>query len=129
MKELHCSPFLKLLEIMIKIQSFSDIITNSSSEVFVISTDKHAEVAEFIKNVCDLFGVDMDEIMEFDSATENERVGYNLKCKKGDLIIYSTGDNTIPDIIMDIIKDLDWNSYLPNIAPLNIKNVTREHLG
>ena len=36
---------------MIKIQSFSDIITNSSSEVFVISTDKHAEVAEFIKNV------------------------------------------------------------------------------
>lgn len=129
MRELHCSQFLKLLEIMIKIQSFSDIITNSSSEVFVISTDKHAEVAEFIKNVCDLFGVDMDEIMEFDSATKNERVGYNLKCKKGDLIIYSTGDNTIPDIIMDIIKDLDWNSYLPNIAPLNIKNVTREHLG
>lgn len=114
---------------MIKIQSFSDIITNSSSEVFVISTDKHAEVAEFIKNVCDLFGVDMDEIMEFDSATENGRVGYNLKHKKGDLIIYSTGDNTIPGVIMQIIEDLDWHSYLPNIGPLNIKNVTREHLG
>lgn len=129
MKELHCSQFLKQLEIMIKIQSFSDIITNSSSEVFVISTDKHAEVAEFIKNVCDLFGVDMDEIMEFDSATENGRVGYNLKHKKGDLIIYSTGDNTIPGVIMQIIEDLDWHSYLPNIGPLNIKNVTREHLG
>ena len=110
---------------MIKIQSFSDIITNSSSEVFVISTDKHAEVAEFIKNVCDLFGVDM----EFDSATENGRVGYNSKHKKGDLIIYSTGDNTIPGVIMQIIEDLDWYSYLPNIEPLNIKNVTREHLG
>ena len=30
---------------------------------------------------------------------------------------------------MQIIEDLDWNSYLPNIEPLNIKNVTREHLG
>lgn len=63
---------------MNKIQSFSDIITNSSSEVFVISTDKHAEVAEFIKNVCDLFGVDMDEIMEFDSATEWVRYGSDI---------------------------------------------------
>ena len=49
---------------MIKIQSISDIITNSSSEVFVIETDKHSQVADFIKSVCDLFGIDMDEIME-----------------------------------------------------------------
>ena len=114
---------------MVKIQSISDIITNSSSEVFVITTDKHAEVAEFIKNICDVFGVDMDEIMEFDSATENGRVGYNLKHKKGDLIIYSTEDNSIPEVIMNIIEDLDWNSGLPNVKPLNIKNVTRQHLG
>ena len=114
---------------MVKIQSISDIITNSSSEVFVITTDKHAEVAEFIKNICDVFGVNMDEIMEFDSATENGKVGYNLKHKKGDLIIYSTNDNSIPDVIMNIIEDLDWNSYLPNVKSLNIKNVTRQHLG
>lgn len=43
---------------MIKIQSISDIITNSSSEVFVIETDKHSQVADFIKSVCDLFGID-----------------------------------------------------------------------
>lgn len=114
---------------MIKIQSISDIITNSSSEVFVITTDKHAEVAAFIRDICDAFGVNMDEIMEFDSATENGRVGYSLKHKKGDLIIYSTGDNSIPSVIMNIIEELDWNSYLPNVKPLNIKNVTREHLG
>ena len=114
---------------MIKIQSISDIITNSSSEVFVISTNKHAEVAAFIRDICNSFGVNMDTIMKFDSATKNERVGYNLKCKKGDLVIYSIGDNTIPSIIMNIIEELDYNSYLPNIKPLNIKNVTREHLG
>lgn len=115
---------------MIKIQSISDIITNSSSEVFVISTDKHAEVAEFIRSICDIFGVDMDEIMTFDSATENGRIrGWDIKYKKGDLIIESTGDNSIPGIIMTIIEELNWNYYLPNIEPLNIKNVTRKHLG
>ena len=115
---------------MIKIQSFSDIITNSSSEVFIISTDKHAEVAEFLKNVCDLFGLDMDEIMEFESATRNGRDEYSdTKYKKGDLIIRSIDDNSIPGIIMDIISNLDWYDYLPKIKELNIKNVTREHLG
>lgn len=111
------------------IQSISDIITNSSSEVFVISTNKHAEVVDFIKKVCDLFGVDMDEIMVFESATKNGRVDDSLKHKKGDLIIYSTDDNTIPSAIVNIIEELYWNSYLPNIKPLNIKNVTSKHLG
>ena len=113
---------------MVKIQSISDIITNSSSEVFVITTDKHAEVAKFISDICDVFGVDMDEIMEFESATENGRVGYDLKHKKGDLIIYSTGDNTIPGAIMEIIEELDW-CYTPKVEALNIKNVIRQHLG
>ena len=108
------------------IQSFSDIITNSSSEVFVISTNKHAEVAEFLSNVCDLFGVDMDEIMYYNSATHSEVVGYNLKCKKGDLVIRSTHDNSIPGIIMNIIEDLD---YSPKGKELGIREVNREHLG
>lgn len=113
---------------MIKIQSISDIITNSSSEVFVIETDKHSQVADFIKSVCDLFGVDMDEIMEFDSATENGRVGYDLKCKKGDLVIYSTEDNSIPYPILHLIEDLDWCSA-PAVKALNIKRINRQHLG
>ena len=112
------------------IQSISDIITNSSSEVFVVSTDKHAEVAEFIKNICDIFGVNMNEIMEFDSATENGYIkGWDIKYKKGDLIIESTDDNTIPGIIMNIIEELSWSNHLPNLKPLNIKNVNRYHLG
>lgn len=115
---------------MSKIQSISDIITNSSSEVFVITTDKHAEVAKFIKDVCEVFGVDMDRIMEFDSVTTNHKDPYSgIKVSKGDLLIYSTEDNSIPGVIMDMIESLDWNSYLPNVKPLNIKRVYREHLG
>ena len=110
------------------IQSISDIITNSSSEVFVISTNKHAEVASFIKDICDIFGVDMDDIMEFESATKDGRVGYDLKPKKGDLIIYSTGDNTIPWAIIHLIEELDW-CHTPKVETLNIKNVIRQHLG
>ena len=112
------------------IQSISDIITNSSSEVFVITTDKHAEVAKFIKDICKVFGVDMDEIMEFDSVTTNHKDPYiEIKVSKRDLLIYSTEDNSIPGVIMDIIESLDWDSHLPNVKPLNIKRVYRKHLG
>lgn len=115
---------------MIKIQSISDIITNSSSEVFVITTDKHAEVAQFISDVCDVFGVTMDEIMEFDSSTTNHIDTYSgVKVSKGDLVIYSTYDNSIPYVIMDMIERLDWNNNLPNVEPLNIKRVHRAHIG
>ena len=113
---------------IIKIQSISDIITNSSSEVFVIETDKHSQVADFIKSVCDLFGINMDEIMEFESITKNGRVGYDLKCEKGDLVIYSTGDNSIPYPIMNLIEYLDWCAT-PAIDSLNIKRINRQHLG
>lgn len=115
---------------MINIQSISDIITNSSSEVFVITTDKHAEVAKFIKDVCEVFGVDMDEIMEFESSTTNHKDSYTgVKVAKGDLVIYSAEENSIPAIIMDMIESLDWANYLPNVKPLNIKRVHREHIG
>ena len=115
---------------MNKIQSFSDIITNSSTEVFVITTNKHAEVSEFIKEVCDLLGIDMNEIISFKSSTHTgEDPDGAGKVKKGDLIIYGSYDNSIPDIIMDLIANLDYDSWIPRIESLNIKNVTRRHLG
>lgn len=111
------------------IQSFSDIITNSSSEVFIISTDKHAEVAQFLKDVCELFGYNMGEIMEFESATKDGKIdGWNVKYKKGNLIISSASDNSIPYIITDIIENLSWD-WSPVISKLNIRDVHREHLG
>lgn len=98
--------------------------------MFVITTDKHAEVAQFISDVCDVFGVSMDEIMEFDSSTTNHIDTYSgVKVSKGDLVIYSTEDNSIPCVIMDMIERLDWASHLPNVKPLNIKRVHRAHLG
>ena len=68
--------------------------------------------------------------MEFDSVTTNHKDPYSgIKVSKGDLLIYSTEDNSIPEIIMNMIESLDWNNYLPNIKPLNIKRVYRKHLG
>ena len=112
----------------IKIQSISDIITNSSTEVFVISTNKHAEVAKFIKDICDVFGVDMNEIMEFESITADQKGWDNLKYKKGDLVIESADDNSIPLPIMDMIETLRW-ANTPNVKNLNIRNIIRRHLG
>ena len=40
------------------IQSFSDIITNSSSEVFVIESKDHEKIKTFLADVCELFGWD-----------------------------------------------------------------------
>ena len=68
--------------------------------------------------------------MEFESATRDGRDEYSTKrFRKGDLIIRSSWDNSIPGIVMDIIDNLDWYDYLPKIKELSIKNVLREHLG
>ena len=48
---------------MSKIQSISDIITNSSSEVFIIDSKNHDKITTFLKDVCDLFGWDVYELM------------------------------------------------------------------
>ena len=95
---------------MVKIQSISDIITNSSSEVFIIDTKHHDLVSEFIQEICEVFGFDMHNMMDFDSVTENGHIdGYrNSSYKKGNLLIWSQGDNSIPAVIMDMIYDLPW---------------------
>ena len=56
---------------MNKIQSISDIITNSSSEVFIIDSEHHSKIADFLKDVCDVFGWGIDDLMSFDSADQD----------------------------------------------------------
>ena len=112
---------------MSKIQSVSDIITNSSSEVFIIDSKNHDKITTFLKDVCDLFGWNVYDLMEFDSVTIDGDVDGH-KYKKGNLLIWSTGDNSIPSVIMDIIEDIRWN-YIPAIKDAKIKDLKRIHLG
>lgn len=115
---------------MVKIQSISDIITNSSSEVFIIDTKHHDLVSEFIKEVCDLFEFNIYDLMDFDSVTEDGYVdGYrNGSYKKGNLLIWSQGDNSIPAVIMDMIYNLQWTPS-ERIEKMEIKDIKRIHLG
>ena len=53
------------------IQSFSDIITNSSSEVFVIESNDHEKIKTFLADVCEVFGWDVNDLMHFESVEED----------------------------------------------------------
>lgn len=111
------------------IQSFSDIITNSSSEVFVIESNDHEKIKTFLADVCEVFGWDVNDLMHFESAEKDGDVeGWCSTYKAGDLLIWSTDDNSIPSIIMEIISDMKW-SYIPALKDITISDVTREHLG
>lgn len=111
------------------IQSFSNLITNSSSEVFVITSNKHSEIIEFLSDICKVFGVKISDIIDFYDVKRTGIDGYSgMKCKKGDLVIHSTHDNSIPSAIMEVIANLDC-TYLPKIHELNINNIKRLHLG
>ena len=88
------------------IQSFSDIITNSSSEVF---------------------GWDVNDLMTFESVEKDGKVeGWDSTYKAGNLLIWSNGDNSIPSSIMDIISEMEWG--IPALEDIVIFDITREHL-
>lgn len=111
------------------IQSFSDIITNSSSEVFVIESKDHEKIKTFLADVCEVFGWDVNDLMTFESAEKDGDVeGWYSTYKAGDLLIWSTDDNSIPSIIMEIISDMKWD-YIPALKDVTISDLTREHLG
>lgn len=109
------------------IQSISDIITNSSSEVFVIKgkEERNQEIIDIITGLYKLLGRDIDEDLEISIADEEFYDSYyNYKYDKGDLVIYSAGDNSIPYPIMVFIQELP---YL--LDYLNYDDVSRCHLG
>lgn len=109
------------------IQSFSDIITNSSSEVFVIESNDHEKIKTFLADVCEVFGWDVNDLMHFESVEEDGKVeGWYSTYKAGDLLIWSNGANSIPYIIMEIMSEMKW---VPSLKDITISDVTREHLG
>ena len=114
---------------MNKIQSISDIITNSSSEVFIIDSEHHSKIADFLKDVCDVFGWEIDDLMSFDSADQDGVIdGWGIEYKKDNLLIWSCGENSIPYFLMQLIEELPWISA-PALEDVKVNKVKRIHLG
>ena len=110
------------------IQSISDIITNSSSEVFIIDTHEHEKIKEFLADVCEVFGWDVNDLMIFESAEEDGEVeGWDSTYKAGNFLIWSKYDNSIPYIIIEIINEMVWG--IPALEDVTISDITRKHLG
>ena len=122
----------------IKIQNISDVITNSSSEIFICKSDNSEQTIELLEevltsvyenykkaqdhagsNTYSYYGESLSDILTIRTADDDYTdswYGYNIS--KGDVIIESTSDNSIPIIIMDFIElFFKWD------------NVKRVHLG
>ena len=98
-----------------KIISFSDVITNSSSEVFVIHSkpefqdEINESIPQLLINLCDLTSLDIDEVMEFEVADKSEvNRDWSYHVASNDLLIHSRGDNSIPGWLMDFIEEIPW---------------------
>lgn len=114
---------------MNKIQSISDIITNSSSEVFIVDADNHDKLIEFISDICNVFGWDVNDLMTFEApAQDGDISGWDIEYKADSLLIWSQGENSIPWSIMAILEELPW-LQAPAMAQINVKSVNRHHLG
>lgn len=119
----------------IHIQSVSDLITNSSSEVFICQVDTNdtealkSEIESLINTLMEALGYVNDDyytgaVVEIaDEDGEVEDFGYRYK--KGDILIWSREENSIPWNIMDILGDLDYFPKFEN----KVTDVERHHLG
>lgn len=119
----------------IHIQSISDLITNSSSEVFICSVDctnteaLRTEIEDLINSLMELLGYEDDnyycgatvEIADSDGIVD----GWDIQYKKGDILIWSKDENSIPWNIMNILCDLEYLKKFEN----RVTNVERHHLG
>lgn len=124
--------------LIIKIQNISDVITNSSSEIFICKSDNAEQTIELLEEVLEsvyenykkaqdhagsntygYYGETLSDILTI-SVAEDDYTDewYGYKINKGDVLIESVTDNSIPGIIMDFIElFFKWN------------NVKRVHLG
>lgn len=104
-----------------KILSISDVITNSSSEVFIIhgkpefQDELNEEIPEIINNLCEAVGLDIDEILYFDICDKSGiDDNWYYSFEKNDLMIHSVSDNTIPQWLMYFIEELYYFPKLRN---------------
>lgn len=98
------------------ILSISDVITNSSSEVFIITADKETNdrIISKIDAVCEAAELNYNDDI-FTSYIESEDSSYYdlYSTKKGDLVI-RTGENSMPYWLQSFIEDLQWDDSFEN---------------
>lgn len=102
-------------KLIIKTHSFVDVITNSSTELFVTDQKKSlAQVKELIAVKWAEFSKLYEHTEHIDSILNVRLVtnkdnwwmkGWNTGAKKGDIIIIGTGDNSIPYKFFDVIEE------------------------
>jgi len=101
--------------LVIKVHSFIDVITNSSSELFVVKDKKQTvetirEILSEIIEVCCPNIPPTEDIYEIEVC--NKKVAkdyvsewYDINISPGDIIIKSSCDNSIPYSIFEIIEE------------------------
>ena len=121
----------------VKIQSFSDVITNSSSELFVIrSTDEAwAEIQNKIDAIAKAIEIDGGDNWEYvdraseETAQKYRDYGYGIDMEAGDHYIY-VYENCMPWPLMEMIDDyLPYNKKLQQLNNGENIYVERYHLG
>lgn len=94
----------------ISIHSFVDLITNSSSELFIVRDNSSVEtVTELLEKLCDIYNQKMrligEPLVVFDDIFGTieecysdmiEPDWYGVQTRKGDILIHSRDDNSIP---------------------------------
>ena len=123
---------------IIPIQNVSDVITNSSSEIFVCKSNNPEETVALLREVLEtvyennkkarkhangedvtFYGETIDDLMTIyisDEEYTEKYWGYTVH--EGDVVIESTSDNSIPETLMNFIYEFfQWG------------NVERTHLG
>ena len=103
-------------KIIINIHSFVDLITNSSTELFVLDTDKTlAVVKEILQNAIDLHNKSMGTNLKFENVFKepyfgsgNEALdgweGYYSSNIKNGVILRGIDDNSIPYWMWEFIE-------------------------
>jgi hypothetical protein len=96
------------------IHSRVDLITNSSSEIFIGGSDRTVdEVKTLLLHLLDTYNRLMNTSQAFDEVFGNIYIAkenstdedYGYKIKKGQLVIESSGDNAIPYSLFEIIEE------------------------
>ena len=105
--------------------SISDVITNSSSEIFICQSDNPEQTLELMRevlssvydnfkkardnsgsNTYSYYGNSIDDFMTLNIAyCDGCDNNWGYTYKKGDILVESTDDNSIPSVIMDFIYE------------------------
>lgn len=107
----------------IRVRSISDVITNSSSEAYIITTrrgEDPADLADIITKLISDLGLIPEKIITWKVA-DKACHGVGPKWKKGDLLVQSTNENTIPYPLSCLLEGIEV--YFPGI----IAHVTKVH--